>query len=572
MGETLRKIGQVLRANGYVRCLVAVLGSYVFCVLLNYLYFDAEGWALLAMQMYGLSFAMLFIYVCAAVPYAGVLVYTVVCFVASVLSYGFTYFGYVLSDELIYATCETNSEELGGLVTSHFVVCMVWKLVLLLVVFYVLRHAFGLNHRVGAMKRCLRLGGGMLALLLCYSLPSMAFFRIPWPDEEMPGKIVRLLSPQNYRWHPFFAFPDQRPPFEAFMENYRLPVSDLKKLVLGVREYYTDVVLEDTAGYESELVENEELVCVLAIGESARADHFGLNGYARNTTPRLAEIPGICSFSQMYSYGGSTEFSFRSIFTGLTEHEEPISRISFVPVLRKHGFRCCYYAENTGDMTRSRMGDLTIGKYLDDRASIKGGMADVAAEIRRRMSEGDAVRQFVIVQNGTGHYPYHHDEKYTHFLPSLKQDKVDDGQRTGLLNDYDNCILAADSLLADMIEGLKDKNAVLLYTSDHGELLGEGGKWNHGDSANPVLRHVAAFIWFSDMYRERHPELVRQLENCKDKPLIHGQFFATILRLCGVKSKVPLNVGDFVEDDIRRHANNLPDEVLSKWGPVSETR
>ena len=572
MCEFLRKIGQLVRANGYVRCLVAVLGSYLYCVLLNYFYFDAEGWALLAMQLYGLCFGMLFIYVCAAVPYVGVLVYLTVCFVASVLSYGYSYFGYVLSDELIYATCETNSEELGGLVTFHFVVYMVWKLALLMLVFYALRYVFGFNCHTGVLKRCLRLGGATLALLLCYSLPSLAFFRIPWSDSEIPGKIVRLLSPQNYRWHPFFEFPDQRPPFESFMQDYRLPLSDLKKLILGVREYYTDVVLVDTAGFESELVVDEDLVCVLAIGESTRADRFGLNGYVRNTTPRLSEIPGICSFSNMYSYGGSTEFSFRSIFTGITEHEEPISRMSFVPVLRKHGFRCCYYAENAADMTRSRMGDLTIGKYLDDRASINGSMDEVAQEIRRRMNEGDVSRQLVIVQNGTGHYPYAHDEKYTQFLPSLRQDKVDDEQRTGLLNDYDNCILAMDAMLADIIEFLKDKNAVLLYTSDHGELLGEDGKWNHGDSANPYLRHVAAFIWFSDVYREKHPELVSQLENCKDKPLVHGQFFATILRLCGVQSKVPLNVGDFVEDDIRRHVNNLPDEVLSKWGPAPEAR
>lgn len=568
----MQKIGQLLRANGYIRCLVAVLGGYLFCVLLNYFYFDARGIALVAMQMYGLCFALLFIYVCAAVPYVGVAVYLAVSFVASVLSYGYSYFGYTLSDELIYATCETTSEEMGGLVTFHFVVYMVWKLALLMLVFYTLRHVFGLNRRAGGLKRCLRLGGATLALLLCYSLPSMAFFRIPWTDSEMPGKIVRMLSPQNYRWHPFFEFPDQRPPFEFFMENYRLPLSDLKKLILGVREYYTDVELVNTAGFESELVVDEDLICVLAIGESTRADHFGLNGYARNTTPRLAEIPGICNFSNMYSYGGSTEFSFRSIFTGLTEHDEPISRMSFVPVLRKHGFRCCYYAENAADMTRSRMGDLTIGKYLDDRASINGSIDEVAQEIRRKISSVDASRQFVIVQNGTGHYPYAHDEKYSHFLPSLRRDRVDDEQHTGLLNDYDNCILAVDSMLADVIEELRDKNAVLLYTSDHGELLGEDGKWNHGDSGNPILRHVSAFIWFSDMYRKKHPELVSLLENCKDKPLVHGQFFATILRLCGVQSKVPLNVGDFVEDDIRKHANNLPDEVLRKWGPAPESR
>lgn len=568
----MRKIGQIMRANRYIRCLIAVLGSYLFCVLLNYFYFDARGVALLAMQIYGLCFALLFIYVCAAVPYAGVVVYLVVSFVASVLSYGYSYFGYVLSDELIYATCETTSEEMEGLVTFHFVVYMIWKLALLLLVFYSLRYVFGLNRREGWLKRCLRLGGASLALLLCYSLPSTVFFRISWSDAEVPGKIVRLLSPQNYRWHPFFEFPDQRPPFEPFMENYRLPLSDLKKLILGVREYYTDVVLVDTAGFESELVVDEDLICVLAIGESTRADHFGLNGYARNTTPRLTEIPGICSFSNMYSYGGATEFSFRSIFTGLTKKDEQISRMSFVPILRKHGFRCCYYAENSGDMTRSRMGDLTIGKYLDDRAAINGSMDEVAQEIRRRISSVCDSRQFVIVQNGTGHYPYAHDKKYTRFLPSLSRDREDDEQRTGMLNDYDNCILAVDALLADMIEALKDKNAVLLYTSDHGELLGEDGKWNHGDSSNPYLRHVSAFIWFSDTYREKHPDLVRRLENCKDKPLIHGQFFATILRLCGIQSKVPLNVGDFIDDDIRNHPNNLPDEILRKLGGLPESQ
>ena len=572
MSELMRKIGSLVRANWFVRCLLGMMGGYLFCVLLNYFYFDGKGAALFAMQLYGLCFATLFICVCAAVPYMGVIVYFVVCFVASVLSYAYSHFGYVLSDELIYATCETTSEELGGLVTSHFVLCMVWKLLVLMLLFYALRYVFGINRRMCGMRRCLMLAGTSVALLVCYSLPSVVFFRIPWPDAEIPGKIVRCLSPQNYRWHPFFSFPGQRPPFEYFMENYRLPVSDLKKLVLGIREYHTDIELVDTAGFASELTRDDDLVCVLAIGESTRADHFGLNGYARNTTPRLSAMPGICNFSNMYSYGGSTEFSFRSIFTGLTQENEQVSRMSFVPILRKHGFRCCYYSENTADMTRSRMGDLTIGKYLDDRAAINGSIDSVVKQIRERICSVDSPRQFVVVQNGTGHYPYAHDKKYTCYHPSQRMEEGDDAARTGLLNDYDNCIVAIDAFLAGIIEGLRDKNAVLLYTADHGELLGEDDKWNHGDSGNPYLRHVAAFIWFSDAYREKYPELVSQIENCKDKPLIHGQFFATILRLCGVQSNVPLNVGDFVDDDIRNHANNLPCEILKGLGTLAEVQ
>lgn len=44
--------------------------------------------------------------------------------------------------------------------------------------------------------------------------------------------------------------------------------------------------------------------------------------------------------------------------------------------------------------------------------------------------------------------------------------------------------------------------------------------------------------------------------------MAQGQLFATILKLCGIHTDTPLDIGDIVEDDIRRHPdNNLPFEI-----------
>ncbi|MEO7853577.1 MAG: phosphoethanolamine transferase domain-containing protein, partial [Rubrivivax sp.] len=56
------------------------------------------------------------------------------------------------------------------------------------------------------------------------------------------------------------------------------------------------------------------LVVVLVVGETARAANWGLNGYARQTTPELARVPGLISFAQVDSCGTNTEVSLPCMF------------------------------------------------------------------------------------------------------------------------------------------------------------------------------------------------------------------------------------------------------------------
>ena len=542
--------------------LLALAVPYLFNCLLNPLFFDASGWALVTVQLYGWLFTCLFIFLCVSIPYVGISLYVVLCFVFVVLSYARLFYGYVLSDELIYSMFQTNVNEVSGFINGAFLAYVLGEMAILIALFYVGQRAFRRILPVLRWRKVLMLACVLFGLLLVYSMPSIIFFKIPWGNLPVRENVVRYLSHKEYRWAPFFHLDDQRPPFEPFMEGYRMPFSQIKSLYRGTKEYFSDLDLQEVASFESSCVADDDLIFVLALGESTRADHFGMLGYSRNTTPCLERIPGVHVFSKMYSYGGATEFSFRSILTGLTQRNENVGRVSFVSILRKHGFWCGYYAENVEDMTRTRVGDMIAGRYLHERKVLRGPIRSVADQVKTRINEHHGERRFIFVQNGTGHYPYVFDSEFRIYTPSAILDGRDDKEYTGLKNDYDNCIHAVDVFLSEIIGSLQDKNAVVLYSSDHGELLGEGGKWHHGDADNPYLRHVPAFIWFSDKYKAKHPEVVRSYVEVKDKLLVHGQFFASILKLCGIQSSVPLNVGDFVEDDILKHPHNLPDSVV----------
>ena len=60
---------------------------------------------------------------------------------------------------------------------------------------------------------------------------------------------------------------------------------------------------------------------VMIVGETARADHLALNGYERQTTPRLAATEHLVSFSNFSSCGTSTAVSVPCMFSPFGRQE-----------------------------------------------------------------------------------------------------------------------------------------------------------------------------------------------------------------------------------------------------------
>ena len=114
---------------------------------------------------------------------------------------------------------------------------------------------------------------------------------------------------------------------------------------------------------------------------------------------------------------------------------------------------------------------------------------------------------------------------------------------------YDNCLLQTDDLLYRLTQVLKDKKAVILYSSDHGQSFGEQGVYMHGGALSVIQqRHVFSFLWYSDAYAQAHPEMIQTVKSNAMRLLSHDDIYSSVLSLSGIECSVPgLENNDFTK-------------------------
>lgn len=118
------------------------------------------------------------------------------------------------------------------------------------------------------------------------------------------------------------------------------------------------------------------------------------------------------------------------------------------------------------------------------------------------------------------------------------------------VNAYDNSIVDLDASIHRMIALLKNRPAIYFYCSDHGVALGEEGKMFQGHILPPVYR-PAMFIWYSDAFASRYPDMVRALKANRLKAVSHDHIFHTLLSLASIRSEIVRNDLNLASPDAR---------------------
>ncbi|MFO6269535.1 phosphoethanolamine transferase, partial [Pseudomonas aeruginosa] len=127
---------------------------------------------------------------------------------------------------------------------------------------------------------------------------------------------------------------------------------------------------------------------VLVVGESARAQNFGLNGYARETNPRLKAEEGLINFSNVHSCGTETAVSVPCMFSNLGRADYSDARArtqeGLLDVLQRAGLRVLWRDNQSGckgTCDRVAFQDLSESK---DPALCAGGECHDEILLRRR--------------------------------------------------------------------------------------------------------------------------------------------------------------------------------------------
>ena len=290
---------------------------------------------------------------------------------------------------------------------------------------------------------------------------------------------------------------------------------------------------------------------VLLIGETVRAQNWGLNGYARQTTPQLAAVAGLVNFADTTACGSATEVSLPCMFSPYGTRHYDAGRIkhseSLLHVLEHAGIKTLWRDNQTGckgvcsglafeSFEHARIPGTCNSAGCPDAAMLDG-LADAAAR-----HTGDMVIVLHQLGNHGPAYFKRYPRRLARFSPACQSTELSRCSREEIANAYDNAVLATDDFVAStirLLSGMTSRDTALLYVSDHGESLGENGLFLHGIPyaiAPRTQTRVPMVLWLSNGFAGSRNIDRTCLQRAARHPASHDNLFHSVLGLMQVEA------------------------------------
>jgi lipid A ethanolaminephosphotransferase len=313
---------------------------------------------------------------------------------------------------------------------------------------------------------------------------------------------------------------------------------------------------EDAAPGPRLAARQRPLLVVFVVGETARAANWGLNGYARQTTPELARL-GVINFPDVTSCGTNTEVSLPCMFAPVGRRDYDESRIrgsqSLLHVLLRAGVAVHWRDNQSGckgvceGLSQDEVLKLNPpGMCAEGRCLDEGLLSGL--DLRLKAAAGKPGTQLLVLHQLGNHGPSYfrrYPPAFKRFLPACEHDDLHKCTSEQIVNAYDNALLYTDHVLAQLIGQLQAASAtvdsVVLYVSDHGESLGESNLYLHGlpyAIAPDLQTRVPMVMWFSPGAAASTGIDTTCLQGRAAKAASHDHLFHTLLGLVDVKTRV----------------------------------
>lgn len=256
----------------------------------------------------------------------------------------------------------------------------------------------------------------------------------------------------------------------------------------------------------------KKALVVFVVGETARADHFALNGYPRDTTPELRRLDAL-NFSNVRSCGTSTAVSVPCMFSNFPRADysdrKAKTHEGLLDVLQRAGV-AVFWRDNNSDCKGAclRVPNDTVDTRRKDALCDGSTCVDeVMLQGLQQYIDSQDGNTFIVLHSIGSHGPGYY-QRYPadaeRFSPTCRTNQLSECAHESLINAYDNSIAYTDRFLGQVV-ALLQKNSdrhdtAMVYVSDHGESLGENGLYLHAAPyafAPEAQTHVPMVMWLS---------------------------------------------------------------------------
>jgi len=279
---------------------------------------------------------------------------------------------------------------------------------------------------------------------------------------------------------------------------------------------------------------------VIVIVDTLRADHLGVYGYRRPTSPQLDRAAQSARvYRRAHSTSSWTLPSIGSILTGLMPSVHGAGGPLAAPPPPRRGAKAVQPLRDDVTILPAQLaargwatGAFLNNSWLQPRLGVARGFATYDAAPATQLSNrsaDDTVRQALAWLGGVGDRPFllvvHFFEPhlayrpppelrdhFTRGIPSRlrygaitmsairrRLDRLTDADRAFITAAYDEEITAVDRGMAALVRGLRElgrwDDSLVVFTADHGEELFDHGGFEHGHTMYEELLHVPLVVW-----------------------------------------------------------------------------
>lgn len=289
---------------------------------------------------------------------------------------------------------------------------------------------------------------------------------------------------------------------------------------------------------------------VLIIGESHGSAHSQLNGYDKANQPRLAALQAD---SLLYVYGKAVspaQHTMQSLtrMIGTWRGEDDLNWYdctTLLEVANLSGYQT-YWLSNQSAKGIYDNPVMKIAEFCNTYEYTNNGMYGASSGgfdqrvlplVDKYAKSGG--RKLTIVHLMGSHVTYwaRFPSMYTVFKAS-DYDHRPENQRQ-IVADYDNSILYNDYIVSEIINRYVDRDAVVIYLSDHAQdvFVSDPKYFGHSKADNPVSvaagSDIPFYVYMSSQFKEQHPAMASRIAGGVGRNINTSDLIYTLMDLMG---------------------------------------
>lgn len=254
---------------------------------------------------------------------------------------------------------------------------------------------------------------------------------------------------------------------------------------------------------------------IFIVVDALRADHMGIYGYQRETTPFLSQEfsknPKSMAVQNVHSTCSDSGGGLLSTFSSKYPAQFSFQPITLHEALRFYGYK--QHVMIAGDQTHF----VDLKQYYGKVTSFSDGPKDDALLIEQLKEKSDfdgtpTLMHFHLMSSHVTKPVKYYGGPYEPYLNYIYPSQQKTENKQAIINFYDNGVLHADYFISQILKELKTKkymdNTIVVIVGDHGDGLGEHGEYLH---ANNIYEEMTK-IPFIMMYYGKKINLKKQID------------------------------------------------------------